>query len=87
MTDQATVPPPPPASDSGFHRRQRYCPCSRCRLRGFLGPTVLITVGAIFLASELIERIEFRDWWPVILIVIGVMKLLEHTASAEGHRE
>lgn len=62
------------------------CTCPRCRCRGLLGPVLLITIGGLFLLPQFIHRIDFGDLWPVILIVIGVMKLLEYSASTEGHR-
>ena len=36
---------------------------------------ILITLGVLFLLNELFN-INFGDWWPVILIVVGVMILV-----------
>jgi phage shock protein C len=48
-------------------------PQTKERNKGSLiGGMVLITLGALFLADELIPQINFGDLWPVILIVIGV---------------
>ncbi len=41
-----------------------------------IGGLVLITLGALFLADELIPQINFGDLWPVILIVIGIGLLI-----------
>jgi len=41
-----------------------------------IGALVLITLGVLFLADEFIPHISFGDFWPVILIVIGVGLLL-----------
>jgi phage shock protein PspC (stress-responsive transcriptional regulator) len=42
------------------------------RQRGSLiGGLVLITIGGLFLADELLPDFNFGDFWPVILIVIG----------------
>jgi phage shock protein C len=41
-----------------------------------IGGLVLITLGALFLADELIPQVNFGDLWPVILIVIGVGLLI-----------
>jgi phage shock protein PspC (stress-responsive transcriptional regulator) len=41
-----------------------------------IGGMVLITLGALFLADELIPRVNFGDLWPVILIVVGIGLLL-----------
>jgi phage shock protein C len=43
------------------------------RHRGnLIGGLVLITLGALFLADQLIPRINFGDLWPIILIVVGI---------------
>jgi phage shock protein PspC (stress-responsive transcriptional regulator) len=42
-----------------------------------IGGLVLITLGALFLADELIPQIHFEDMWPVILIVVGVGLLIK----------
>jgi phage shock protein C len=48
-------------------------PQTRERNKGSLiGGLVLITLGGLFLAEELIPRVNFGDLWPVILIVIGL---------------
>ncbi len=61
------------------------CTCARCRLGGLMGPAILITIGVLFLIQQFSNRISFGELWPVILIVIGGVKLLEATASTEGH--
>jgi len=59
----------------------------KVRPRGSLvGGLVLITLGALFLADELIPRVDFGDLWPVILIVIGV-GLLINTVSKRNRSE
>ncbi|HTZ99349.1 MAG TPA: DUF5668 domain-containing protein [Candidatus Aquilonibacter sp.] len=60
------------------------CACARCRMRGMLGPVIIITIGAIFLLSEF-TRWGMGELWPLILIVLGVFKLAESTVSNEGH--
>lgn len=47
--------------------------------RRLMGPIVLITVGVLFLVDQLFP---YRGWgightWPVILVVIGAVKILE----------
>lgn len=37
-----------------------------------VGGLVLITFGALFLAEELFPAFDFENYWPIILIVIGV---------------
>jgi len=51
-----------------------------------MGPAVLITIGILFL----IDQSSHWDWgfgrtWPVLILVIGVIKLAESMASTEGH--
>lgn len=79
-------PEPQQAGPAASYRYRAACTCSRCCQRGLLGPVVLITIGAVFLLGQLIPGLGRFDLWPVILIVIGVMKLVETSASTEGHR-
>jgi len=50
-----------------------------------MGPAVLITIGVLFLIGQVGWRHGFWDLWPVILLVIGAIKLAESLASTEGH--
>jgi hypothetical protein len=50
-----------------------------------MGPVILITLGVLFLLPQFVHRVGFGDLWPIVLIVIGVVKLLESSASTEGH--
>lgn len=68
------------------YRGRGGCSCGRCRMRGLWGPVLLISVGTLFLIPQFIPRLDFGDLWPVLLIVIGVMKLLQSTASIDGHQ-
>ena len=77
-TPQPTGTPPQPSG--------KYCPCARCRSRGLMGPAILITLGVLFLIPQFMHRLDFGDLWPIILIVIGAVKLFEYGASTEGHR-
>src|SRR5258706_3775884 len=64
--------------------RNRACACARCRMSTAIGPAVLITLGVLFLCDTLgIAR--FHSTWPVLLIVIGAIKVLAYSASMEGH--
>lgn len=60
------------------------CPCARCRIRGLMGPIMLITVGLIFLLGEY-SRYGIDQLWPLFLIVPGVVLLVQAMASSEGH--
>lgn len=54
-------------------------------MAGLMGPVVLVTIGTLFLIQELSDRLEFHQTWPLLLIVIGIVKVLQHTAPTEGH--
>ena len=58
--------------------------CAFCRVRGLMGPALLITVGVIFLLGEY-SRYDFRDLWPFLLIVPGIILVGQSMASKEGH--
>ncbi len=62
----------------------RVCTCTRCRSRGLMGPAVLITLGVLFLLSEF-GVARFHSTWPILLIVIGLVKVLAGNADATGH--
>jgi membrane-bound ClpP family serine protease len=61
------------------------CACMRCRMAGLMWPAILITLGVLLLIAEYSNRLSLMDILPIILIVIGVVKLIEATASTEGH--
>ena len=69
------------------YRYNRNCSCARCRAHGFMGPSVLITIGVLFLLDQIghAHWMGFDFTWPALLIVIGLIKLLEHSASTYGH--
>ena len=69
------------------YRYNKYCPCARCRAHGYMGPVVLITIGALFLLDQMghAHWMDFSYTWPGLLIVIGLVLLLEHSASTNGH--
>jgi Domain of unknown function (DUF5668) len=64
-------------------RDRNSCTCERCRARGLMGPAILVTLGVLLLASEF-SRWGFGDTWPVLLIVIGVIKVMQSNASTQG---
>jgi hypothetical protein len=47
------------------------------RRRGLVGPAVLITIGTIFLLDRWLPDFSFHRLWPLILIVIGLVRLIE----------
>ncbi|MHB8735996.1 MAG: LiaI-LiaF-like domain-containing protein [Terriglobales bacterium] len=62
------------------------CTCQSCRTRGLLGPIVLITLGVLF-ALQAYAGHPFDRTWPILLIVIGVVKILQHLAPTTGHQD
>ncbi len=63
------------------------------RRRSLAGPFVLIILGAVFLMATMhvlsIGRLAhlFANYWPALLILWGVIKLIEHQrAQREGYR-
>jgi len=62
------------------------CRCPRCTVRSMMGPAVLITIGVLFLIGQM--NPDYGFWhrtWPVLLLVIGAIKLGEAVVSGEGH--
>jgi hypothetical protein len=62
------------------------CTCAHCRARGLMGPVLLVTVGGLWLLSS-VHVVGFHRTWPVILLVIGLVKVLQSNAPSTGHVE
>jgi hypothetical protein len=60
------------------------CSCARCRVRGLMGPVMLIALGVIFLVGEYTSY-NMGQLWPVLLIVAGVVLFAQTVASKDGH--
>jgi len=64
------------------------CKCPRCTIRSLRGPAVIITVGVLFLLDQMHgSTFSFRNTWPLILIVLGVISLASSLAPMDGHIE
>jgi hypothetical protein len=61
------------------------CPCGRCRARRLMGPAMILTIGVLFLLDHSLHGPRFGQTWPVILLVVGAVKLVQGSASREGH--
>ncbi len=48
--------------------------------RMLMGPAILVTIGSLFLIEHL-HGPEFGHTWPILLLVIGLMKLLGNTGA------
>ena len=68
------------------HSLRVSCSCGQCRARNLMGPAVLVTIGLILaLDSRGFAGLHWDRTWPAILLVIGVVKLLQSSASSAGH--
>jgi len=85
MSNPVTTPPPPQFSP--------LPPLPPARQRSFAGPLVLIIVGVVFLLGTMrvlsVGKLAhlFANYWPVLLILWGVIKIIEHQqAQRQGTR-
>jgi hypothetical protein len=46
---------------------------------------MVLTIGVLFLLDHSLHVAGFGKTWPVILLVVGAVKLLQGSASAAGH--
>lgn len=63
--DTGTMPPSPPPSLFAGRRKD------------ITGALVLIIIGLLLLADNIIPGVHFGDYWPLILVAIGVGLLLK----------
>jgi hypothetical protein len=49
-----------------------------------MGPAVLVTIGLLLLLEQM-DVIGFHRTWPLLLVVIGLVKVLQGNASTVGH--
>jgi TM2 domain-containing membrane protein YozV len=63
-----------------------YCKCQRCRTYGLMGPAAMTTVGVLLLLQGL-HVARFGRLAPLILIVLGAVRLVQMSAASEGHVE
>jgi hypothetical protein len=57
---------------------------SQALIRAITGPVILITVGVLFLIDRF-TQFGFHQTWPVLLIVIGILKLLGGRRRRDGY--
>src|SRR5690242_13010521 len=68
------------------YMRNKYCACARCKMNDLMGPAVLATIGAMWILGNL-HYGRFMTHVAVLLIVIGGLKMLQSSASTEGHQQ
>ena len=61
-----------------------FCPCMRCRTRYITGPAMIFTVGFLGLLDAT-NLIHWHSSWPLFLIVLGAVRVIQMSASSEGH--
>jgi len=70
-----------------YNRYQRPgCHCVRCMATCLMGPALVVTTGVLGLLDEF-TRWDWGRSWPLYLIVIGGIKMLQLSGPTEGHIE
>ena len=67
-----------------YERARLRCACGRCTTRCLMGPAMVLTTGIVFLLDSLNIAGVDRTW-PAWILVVGIVKLLQSSASSEGH--
>jgi hypothetical protein len=67
-----------------YYVRNRACRCMRCASHYLMGPAVLITLGILFLLEQ-VHVVPFHRSFPVLLIVIGLVRIAQRSAPDTGH--
>ena len=67
--------PSPQGEPTGYTKRQHR--------PNLIGGIVLVVLGLLFLADHLLPGFRFHDFWPVILIAIG-LGMLWNSARRRG---
>ncbi len=50
--------------------------------RSITGGLILILLGVLFLADNLLPAVRFRDYWPLILVAVGIWLIVKARRSA-----
>lgn len=67
-----------------WERSRRICQCGRCSTRWLMGPAMVLTTGILFLLHSL-NIADLDRTWPAWLLVVGIVKLIQSSASSAGH--
>jgi hypothetical protein len=67
-----------------YYQSNPACHCGRCRTRGLMLPAVLITIGLLFLLDNA-PGYPFERTWPILLIVIGAIKVMRYVMPDDSH--
>ncbi len=63
---------------------RRVCTCGRCSTRWLMGPSMVLTTGILFFFHTM-NIADLDRTWPAWILVVGVVKLLQSSASSVGH--
>jgi len=67
-----------------YQRSSRSCSCGRCVTRCLMGPAMVLTTGILFFLDSM-DIAELHRTWPAWILVVGIVKLVQSSASSEGH--
>ncbi|HWW13512.1 MAG TPA: DUF5668 domain-containing protein [Candidatus Dormibacteraeota bacterium] len=67
-----------------WERSHRICGCGRCSTRWLMGPAMVLTTGILFLFHTM-DIANLDRTWPAWILVVGIVKLLQSSASSAGH--
>jgi hypothetical protein len=67
-----------------YERSRRICSCGRCSTRWLMGPAMVLTTGILFMFHTM-DIADLDRTWPAWILVVGVVKLLQSSASSAGH--
>jgi len=67
-----------------WERSHRICGCGRCSTRWLMGPAMVLTTGFLFLFHSM-NIADLDRTWPAWILVVGIVKLLQSSASSAGH--
>jgi len=67
-----------------WERTSQTCTCGRCSTRWLMGPAMVLTTGILFLLDSL-NVAEIDRTWPAWILVVGIVKLVQSSASSAGH--
>ena len=67
-----------------YERSRKICGCGRCSTRWLMGPAMVLTTGILFMFHTL-NIADLDRTWPAWILVVGIVKLLQSSASSDGH--